>query len=171
MKITRLVFILLCCLTQIVGVAKAAPQRMSPIDPPLQAPAFSLPDLNEQLRSLEEFKGKPVIVNFWATWCPPCRAEMPSMERAWQKIESEGIVMVGINVGEDFDTVFGFTAEIDVNFPLLLDKDSSATKKWPIRGLPTTYVINPDGEIVYQALGGREWDDEALLNQVRELIQ
>lgn len=91
------------------------------------------------------------------------------MERAWQKLESEGIAMLGINVGEDFDTVFGFTSQVDVSFPLLLDTDSKATAKWPVRGLPTTYVLNGEGEIVYQAVGGREWDDDALLDQVRAL--
>lgn len=170
MKTIRLILIWLIATVNVALAAESAP-AMTPIEPPIIAPAFELLDLDETLRSLAEFKGKPVIINFWATWCPPCREEMPSMERAWQKIQSDDIVMLGINVGEDFDTVFGFTAEIDVSFPLLLDEDSSATEKWPIRGLPTTYVINPDGEIVYQALGAREWDDEALLEQVRALVK
>lgn len=171
MKIFSLLLIWLSVAANTAIAAGSTPASLTPIEPPQIAPAFSLPDLDETLRSLAEFKGKPVIINFWATWCPPCREEMPSMERAWQKIESEGIAMLGINVGEDFDTVFGFTGEIDVSFPLLLDEDSSATEKWPIRGLPTTYIINPDGQIVYQALGGREWDDEALLDQVRALVE
>jgi peroxiredoxin len=96
---------------------------------------------------------------------------MPSMERAWQKIESEGIAMIGINVGEDFDQVFGFTADIDVSFPLLLDLDGQVTNDWPIQGLPTTYILNPDGEMVYRMIGSREWDDETLLDAIRDLRQ
>ena len=125
-------------------------------DPPFPAPEFSLMDLDEQVHTLADYRGKPVIVNFWATWCPPCREEMPSMEKAWQRIEREGIDMIGINVGEDFDTVFGFTAEMDVSFPLLLDQDGEVTGKWPIQGLPTTYILNPRGEMVYRIIGGQQ---------------
>ncbi len=169
LNITRIITVLLCIVASTLFAAGNSSNGLSRIDPPIAAPAFTLEDLDDQSRTMYEFIGKPVIVNFWATWCPPCRKEMPSMERAWQKIQAEGIAMIGINVGEDFDTVFGFTGDIDISFPLLLDTDSSATKKWPIRGLPTTYVVNPQGEIVYQALGERQWDDEDLLDIVRAL--
>lgn len=148
-----------------------AAQLTREFDPPFPAAEFSLVDLDDNVHTLADYKGKPLIVNFWATWCPPCRAEMPSMERAWQKIESEGIAMIGINVGETFDQVFGFTADIDVSFPLLLDTDGQVTNTWPIQGLPTTYILNPDGEMVYRMIGSREWDDETLLDAVRDLRQ
>ena len=167
MKIRHKFVLLLFCVAT-TGLAAAA-QLDRKIDPPVPAPGFSLMDLDEKIHQLRDYKGKPVIVNFWATWCPPCREEMPSMERAWQKIESEGIAMIGINVGEDFDTVFGFTADIEVSFPLLLDLDGEVTGRWPIRGLPTTYILNPNGEIVYRMIGSREWDDESLLDAIRAL--
>jgi len=151
-----------------MGGSQAA-QLTREFDPPFPAEEFSLVDLDEQLHKLSDYKGKPLIVNFWATWCPPCRAEMPSMERAWQKIQAEGIGMVGINVGENFDQVFGFTADGDVSFPLLLDLDGEVTNNWPIQGLPTTYILNSRGEMVYRMIGAREWDDEALLEAVRDL--
>lgn len=150
--------------------AMAAPQLLSPV-PNVPAPEFELIDLDDQVHRLADYKGKPVIVNFWATWCPPCREEMPSMERAWQRIQPEGIAMIGINVGEDFDTVFGFTGEMEVSFPLLLDSDGQESRRWPIRGLPTTYVLNNQGEIVYQAIGGRDWNDDAILDMVRALSE
>jgi peroxiredoxin len=163
----KTILLLTGCLT-LTGLVQAQ-QINREYDPPFPAPAFSLMDLNEAVHTLDDYKGKPLIVNFWATWCPPCREEMPSMERAWQQIEPEGIAMIGINVGEDFDTVFGFTAEIDVSFPLLLDTDTQVTGAWPIVGLPTTYVLNPEGELVYRFIGAREWDDKALLDAVRDL--
>ena len=138
-------------------------------DPPFPAPHFSLMDLNETVHTLEDYKGKPLIVNFWATWCPPCIEEMPSLERAWQQIEAEGIAMIGVNVGEDFETVFSFTAQMDVSFPLLLDTDTQLTGAWPMTGLPTTYVLNPEGELVYRFIGAKEWDDKTLLDAVRDL--
>lgn len=91
------------------------------------------------------------------------------MERAWQKIKDEGMMMLAINVGEDEDTIFQFTASYPVTFPLLLDQDSEVVGPWGVRGLPTTYVVDPKGRVVYRAIGGREWDDPALLDKVRAL--
>lgn len=91
------------------------------------------------------------------------------MQRAWEQLRAEGILMFGINVGEDEDTIFQFTADYPVDFPLLMDSDSSVTGMWPVRGLPTTFVIDPAGRLVYQAIGSREWDDPALLALVRAL--
>lgn len=91
------------------------------------------------------------------------------MQRAWEQLQSEGITMLAINVGEDEDTIFQFTANYPVEFPLLMDLDSKVTGKWPLRGLPTTFVVDPQGRLVYRAVGGREWDDPELLEPVRAL--
>ena len=134
-----------------------------------QAPDFSLHDMDGKVYRLSDYRGRVVIVNFWATWCPPCREEMPSMQRAWEQLEAEGIVMLGINVGENEDTIFEFTANYPVDFPLPMDRDSAVIAQWPVRGLPTTFVVDPAGRIVYQAIGSREWDDPALMAQIRAL--
>ena len=133
------------------------------------APDFELSDIDGKIHHLSDYRGKVLIVNFWATWCPPCREEMPSMERAWQKIKDEGMMMLAINVGEDEDTIFQFTASYPETFPLLLDQDSEVVGPWGVRGLPTTYVVDPKGRVVYRAIGGREWDDPALLDKMRAL--
>ncbi len=164
----KIVPTLLSLLMLFAPALHAAPQLLSPV-PNVPAPQFELLDLDDETHRLSDYKGKPLIVNFWATWCPPCREEMPSMERAWQKIQDEGINMIGINVGEDFDAVFGFLGQIDVSFPLLLDTEGEESRRWPIRGLPTTYVLNNEGEIVYQAIGGRDWDSDEILDVVRAL--
>lgn len=133
------------------------------------APDFELVDIDGNLHRLSDYRGKVLIVNFWATWCPPCREEMPSMDRAWKLLEEEGILMLAVNVGEDEETIFQFTANYPVEFPLLMDRDSKATEQWPIRGLPTTFVVDPTGRLAYRAIGGRVWDDNALLGPVRAL--
>jgi len=133
------------------------------------APDFSIKDIDGSVHTLSAYRGKVVIVNFWATWCPPCREEMPSMERAWEKLRHEDIVMLAINVGEDEDTIFQFTADYPVEFPLLLDRESAVIGSWPVRGLPTTFVIDPQGKIVYRAIGGRDWNAEGVLQQIRAL--
>ncbi len=133
------------------------------------APAFELTGADGKVYRLADFEGKPLIVNFWATWCPPCRAEMPSMQRAWEQVEAEGIGMIAINVGEDAETVQAFLEQVPVSFPLPLDTDSKVSQRWPMRGLPTTFVVSPEGRLVYKATGEREWDNPALLDQVRAL--
>lgn len=135
------------------------------------APNFVLNDIDGDQYQLSEYRGQVVIINFWATWCPPCRDEMPSMQRAWEQLEQEGIYMLGINVGEDEDTIFQFTADYPVEFPLLMDSDSSVINQWPVRGLPTTFVVDPKGQIIYRAIGGRAWDEPALLELVKALKQ
>ncbi len=161
---------LLCGLLAMAFPALAGkPQSLTLVDPPIPAPKTRLPDLDGDLHSLSEYRGKPVIVNFWATWCPPCRAEMPSMNRAWARIEKQGIAMVAINVGEDEDTIFSFTGDYPIDFPIWMDREGDKVAAWPVRGLPTTFVLDTEGRIVYRAIGGREWDDDSLLDKVRAL--
>jgi peroxiredoxin len=149
--------------------AAGGPQSLNALPNPRLAPAFTMKDVEGETHRLADYAGNPVIVNFWATWCPPCRAEMPSMQRAWEELRKEGIAMLAVNVGENEDKVFAFLADYPLDFPILFDRDSSVMKSWPVKGLPTTLVLDPQGRIVYRAVGGREWDDPALLQKVRDL--
>jgi peroxiredoxin len=149
----------------------AGEQRLTAIPDRPEAPDFALKDIDGKTHRLSDYRGRPVIVNFWATWCPPCRKEMPSMQRAWETIEQQGIAMLAVNVGEDEDTIFAFTANYPVEFPLLMDMDSKIVQQWSVRGLPTTFVVDPRGRLAYRAIGGRAWDDPRLLDQVRALAR
>ncbi len=133
------------------------------------APPLELKDLNDQRYRLSDYHGHVLLVNFWATWCPPCRKEMPSMQRAWEVLKKEGIQFLAVNVGEDEERVFSFLGEYPVDFPLLLDQDSRTIERWPVRGLPTTFIIDPQGRIAYRAIGGRAWDDAFFLDLMRHL--
>lgn len=144
-------------------------QRMTSLPDRPPAPEIDLVDLEGQRHTLARHRGKVLIVNFWATWCPPCREEMPSMERAWQALKGEEVLLLAINVGETEDQVWTFTSNFPVSFPLLLDQDSKTIEAWPVRGLPTTFVVDPQGRLVYRAIGGRAWDGPVLLEQVRAL--
>lgn len=165
----RYLLLITAFLPLLAAAAEPFPQTLTPVADRPQAPDFSLHDLDDQVHRLSDLRGRPVIVNFWATWCPPCREEMPSMQRAWQKLQPEGVTLLAINVGEDPDTVFQFTANYPVAFPILFDREGTVSGAWPIRGLPTTFVIDPEGRMVYRAIGGREWDDPELLDPVLEL--
>jgi peroxiredoxin len=91
------------------------------------------------------------------------------MNRAWEVLEQEGIAMLAINVGEDEDTIFIFSADYPADFPILMDQTGTVIEQWPVKGLPTTYVVAPDGTLAYRAIGSREWDDGVLLDMIRSL--
>ncbi|MBT3305794.1 MAG: TlpA family protein disulfide reductase [Alphaproteobacteria bacterium] len=148
---------------------QAARLLLSPLFKPKPAPDFALENLDGEIIKMSDYRGKVVIVNFWATWCPPCRFEIPSMQRAWNIIRKEDIVMLAVHVGGNPDRVMQFAADFDVDFPVLMDRKSKVIKQWPVRGLPTTVIVDPKGTMVLQAIGSREWDDKALLDQIRKL--
>ncbi len=157
---------LLICLLLIPFVVNAAwnpPElsfELSPVDPPITAPDFLLKDMDEQGYRLSNYRGKVVLLNFWATWCPPCRREMPSMQRLFQKLNSSDFVVIAVNQTEDPDHVFAFTGQIDADltFPIIFDTDSQVALDYKVKGLPTTFLIDKQGKIRFQAIGGREFD-------------
>ena len=142
---------------------------MASLDRPFTAPDNILLSLDGKKHTLADYRGKPVIVNFWATWCPPCREELPSMNRAWEKIKNEGIAMIAINLAETDDTVTPFLDKHPIDFTVLLDSQGQAAQDWGVQGLPTTFVVSPEGKVVYQVVGGRAWDNDDLLDMVRAL--
>lgn len=134
--------------------------KLSPLVKPVDAPNFKLEDMDEYEYDFSEYRGKVVLLNFWATWCPPCKREMPSMERLYQKHKDKDFTVLGVNQMEDGDHIFAFTGTLDTRptFNILLDRDSEVSQNYAVRGLPTTYLIDKRGKIRYRAVGGREFD-------------
>ena len=145
---------------------QSAPINLTKLEIAQPAPAFSLIDLDNKVHSLADFKGKPLIINFWATWCRPCRDELPAFNRAWAKVKDQGIQMLAVNVGEDPNAVFKFIQDYPIDFRILLDPESDELARWQMIGLPTTFILNAKGQVVYQAIGEREWDNDQLLTKV-----
>ncbi len=140
---------------------------------PLPAPALQLPDLDGEPHDLASLKGKVVLINFWATWCPPCHREMPSLERLSQALTGEPFVVLAVDVGEDADTIEAFTGQLDTTptFPILLDTRSRAMQAWKVAGLPTTFLVDKQGRIVASAIGGREFDHPQMIEAIRGLLR
>jgi peroxiredoxin len=113
------------------------------------APDFKLQSLDGQTVSLGDFRGKPVLLNFWATWCPPCRAEMPFLQEIYEDKEwsEKGLVILTIDIGEDPSVVKEFMESYDLSFPVLLDTDQDVALEYNIRAIPTTFFIDKDGII------------------------
>jgi len=168
-RVGILLSLLLLWAAGVLAADKATEQTLPPVAKPFPAPAFTLTGEDGKTHRLSDYRGHVVVLNFWATWCPPCRYEMPAMERAYQKLQGDGIVLLAVNVGEDEDTVFAFTGQYPVTFPLLLDRDGTVVKQYPVIGLPTTFIIDPQGRVTHRAIGGREWDDDSLLSILRQM--
>lgn len=132
------------------------------------APALRLKNSDGKPVDLAQYKGRVVLVNFWATWCPPCRKEFPSLGRVRKLFGPNEFEVIAVNVGEDADTVFSFAG--DTEFPVLFDHDSKAMAAWSVRGLPTTYLVDKQGRWVYRATGGREFDDADIVKLIRGLL-
>jgi thiol-disulfide isomerase/thioredoxin len=133
------------------------------------APDFSLQDMDGETFELKKTRGHWVFLHFWASWCGPCKKEMPAVQHLANSMQ-DNLQIVMINTAEDDDTVFTFLAAINVELNSLIDKDGLVTEEWKPRGLPTTFLINPQGEIKYQAIGGRDWDKPEYLNFLKKLI-
>lgn len=132
-------------------------------------PNFSLAGLDGTQYTAESLKGKPWIINFWATWCPPCVYELPSMNAAYKIVEPQGIGMLAINVAEGANAIRPFLERVPIDFPVVLG-ESSTMAQWSARVLPTTIVVDANGKVVYEAQGEREWDDSELLQNVIDLL-
>ena len=122
------------------------------------APSFEVEDMDGARFALTEARGRWVFLHFWASWCGPCRKEIPAIQRLVAGITDKEPLVVLINTAEDEDTLFEFLSEFAPDLFSYMDPDGEVTEVWKPRGLPATYLIDPAGVVRYQALGGLPWD-------------
>ena len=142
----------------------------------LAEPAFSvdatlnIPDLTGAIHQLEDYRGKTVVVSFWATWCPPCRKEMPTLARLGRELGTDDYAVLAVNVGDREDKIRAFLDQIDhEGMTILLDNDKDMPTKWFLRGLPVTYIIDMNGEVALGAIGERVWDSPEMIAGIRQV--
>jgi len=171
--ITASVFALLVALFS-PAYSSAKPSFDSSISKPqvrVEAPAFTLTSLDEGETALLDFKGKVILLNFWATWCAPCVEEMPAMERLWQRLKEKGFVIVAL-AGDRGNpkAVRKFSKKHNITFPVLLDRTGDVRRAYEVTGLPTSYIIARDGKISGKVIGIREWDSTESLKFFETLL-
>lgn len=138
------------------------------------APDFELKDLNGETVSLSSFRGRPVLLNFWASWCGPCRAEMPYLEDTYRdpQWETRDLVVLAVNIQESRETVQEFVDLFGLTFPVVLDSDATVARRYNVSGIPATYIIDKDGIIKDVRVGAfisREHIDQALGDNLLEI--
>ena len=118
---------------------------------------------------LVQSRGHWTLVHFWATWCGPCRREMPTLAQLMRVLPAERLTVLLVNTADSEDDVFTFLASVSPELSSLLDRDGQVTERWQPRGLPASFLVDPQGRLRYLALGGREWASGPYLNFLREL--
>jgi len=135
------------------------------------APPLELADLQGVKHRLADYRGSVVLVNFWATWCVPCREEMPSIERLRASLEGRRFVVLAVNLAEPESRIRKFLEAVPVRFPVLLDRDAKASKAWQARVLPATFIVAPDGAIRYRHIGELDWSKPEVRAAILALLK
>jgi len=131
-------------------------------------PEIRFRDLNGKEKTLKDFEGNVILLNFWATWCPPCRAEMPGMENLARELKGRDFIMVPISVQETSDTVKSYMEESGIDFPVYLDEEARAAMSVGVTGLPTSILIDRDGTALGAAVGSVKWDSAPMISMMKD---
>jgi peroxiredoxin len=139
--------------------------------PEKAAPDFTLPNVDEQQVSLRQYRGKVVFLNFWATWCIPCREEMPGLEQLHQTFQQQDLVILAINLKEGAEQVKTFFQKRTLSFPALLDQNGAVFRDYSVAGMPTTYLIGRNGNLLARGVGGRDWTRAEAQELIRDMVK
>jgi thiol-disulfide isomerase/thioredoxin len=164
--LSRFLLVLALSFTTAQAMASASFRTLTPSAPP----SLALPDLSGTAHDIAQYQGKVVLVNFWAAWCPPCRREMPSMQRLKEKMSGRPFVILGVDSAEEREEVVAFLRLVKVDFPILLDPDSATTRRWKVFALPTSFLIDRNGKVRYSIAGPTEWDEGEALALIDSLL-
>lgn len=134
-------------------------------------PVLDLKDANGQQHTLRDYTGKVRVINFWATWCPPCVEEIPSLNRLRETMANEPFELISVNYAQQAEEVKAFLQEVEVNFPVLIDHDGDEAARWRVIAFPSTYVIDANGRIRYGVNAAIEWDTPQVIETLKQLIR
>ena len=136
------------------------------------APDFSLRNLKGNYESLDSFRGQVVVLNFWATWCAPCRVEMPSFEKLYRRYRSEGVAVLAVTLDKNAGPkIKSFVDEYELSFPILLDEEGEVERLYPSMTIPFTYVIDREGRVVARVDGAKNWESNETFEAIEYLLK
>jgi len=167
----RIAAIIHCLIIGIVmGTASVRAAELEEYPIVTATPPLALEDLGGNRHTLADYRGKVVLVNFWASWCSPCLVEMPGIQRLKQAMADTPFAILAVNSKESKSVIWRFRNLLRVNFTLLMDTDGAATKDWDVQIYPTSYLIGPNGDIRFVAYGAMDWDSEEVMQVIDELL-
>ena len=168
-----IVLVSIAILALVFGVVWMQSSKYEPLTVGKVAPDFKLPDLNEKDIRLSDFRGKVVFLNFWATWCKPCREEMPSMEILYKNFEKDGLVILAISIDRvtTKKDIPPFVKALNLTFPILVDSWGQTDKRYKLMGVPETYIIDQQGILREKVIGPRDWTMLDNLQIVTQLLK
>ncbi len=135
------------------------------------APDFSLKSLDGKVYRLSDLKGKVVVLNFWASWCPDCLEEMPSLQKAYNSLNKDGLVVLGISIDRKREKVSELVRKLKITYPILLDsKGEVFIKKYTVIGLPSTFIIDKNGEISERIIGRYDFNSDGFIEKIQRLL-
>jgi peroxiredoxin len=153
------------------ALAACAGAAIAAVTPSTPAPDFTLRSLQGPNLRLQEQRGRVVLINFWATWCGPCRQEMPHLNRLYDKYKSSGFVLLGVNIDEDARAAAELATRLNVSFPVLLDTDKKVSKLYDMSAMPATVMIDRDGRVRHLHRGYRDGVEKTYEQQIRDLLK
>lgn len=140
-------------------------------DPPFASPDFQVTSLSGGQKARSSMKGKVVLLNFWATWCPPCKEEIPSIESLSKTMKGQAFEVFAVNLGDDAATVKSFVTERKLSFPIYLDTKSKLASSFASQGIPTTYLLDKDGKFIAGVVGSFDYSKPEFVAFLKELAQ
>jgi peroxiredoxin len=155
----------LAALTAAGAMASAA------VTPSAGAPDFTLPSIDGPNLRLQEQRGRVVMINFWATWCGPCRVEMPHLSRLYEKYRGSGFTVLAVNIDEDPHKAAGLAKQLGMRFPVLLDTEKKVSRLYDLSTMPSTVLVDRDGRVRYVHRGYRDGYEDTYDKQIRELLR
>jgi peroxiredoxin len=154
-----------------LGLALAACNKDPGPQVGMLAPGFELPDLEGKLHRLADFRGRVVVLNFWATWCPPCIDEMPSLQKLHQALAERGVAVVAVSVDERFRDIPPFVRKFDLTFPVLHDEGKKVSRKYQTFKYPETYILDREGRLRSKVVGPRDWAAPTVIRDMVDLLK
>lgn len=134
------------------------------------APSLELSDLDGKTHRLEDYRGKVVLINFWASWCPPCLIEMPSLVSVYKQFNDKGFEILAINLDENTKSVDEFLKSMDIPFKIFLDPKGAAAQTYLVYGLPYTVLLDREGKVQFKVFGGHDWDQGEPFEKIKSLL-